>query len=132
MMLPETPAAPAGACSQGVLMAVAAHVPFLPEERLTIDVRHGPDEVVLVVGGALDVASAPLLARALAGVLREGLHPHVVLDLEGLGFMGAAGLGCIFRARRRLVGRGGGLAVLRPSGPIRRLLELCDLGGLLC
>jgi hypothetical protein len=66
MLLPETPAAPARARSQGVLMAVAAHLPFLPEERLTIDVRHGPDEVVLVVGGALDLASAPLLTRALA------------------------------------------------------------------
>ena len=112
-------------------MAVATDVSGLLDDRLTVDVCHGPDEVVLVVGGDLDLASAPQLSAALAGVLRRGLGARVVLDLGGVGFIDAAGLGCIVRAGNRLAGRGGALAVRRPSRRARRLFELCDLGELL-
>lgn len=108
-------------------MAVATDVSGPLEERLAIGVHHEPDEVVLVVGGDLDLASAPLLAAALAGVLRGGLVERVVLDLRGVGFMDATAVGCIARAARRLAGRGGALAVRAPSRPARRLLELCSL-----
>lgn len=113
-------------------MARVMDAPPLLEGRLGIDVRRGPEEVVLVVSGELDLATVPLLAAAMAGVLREGARPHVVLDLAGLDFMDAAGLGCITRTERRLSTRGGALVVRGPSPPARRLLELCDLDGLVC
>lgn len=112
-------------------MAVATDISGLSNGWVTIDMRHGPDEVMLVVDGDLDLASAPQLSAALAGVLRRGLGGRVVLDLAGVGFMDAAGLGCIVRAGHRLAGRGGALAVHRPSRSVSRLLELCDLGELL-
>lgn len=112
-------------------MAAATGVSGLFEERLTIGLRHGADEVVLVVGGTLDLASAPLLATVLAGVLRRRRCGRVVLDLGDVGFMDATGLGCIVRAGQSLAVGGGALAVRRPSRPARRLLELCDLGELL-
>ena len=112
-------------------MAVATDVSGLLDGRLTIGVWDWPDEMVLVVGGDLDLASAPLLVTALAGVLHRRQCARVVLDLEGVGFMDATGLGCIVRAWQSLAVRGGALAVRRPSRSVRRLLELCELGELL-
>jgi anti-anti-sigma factor len=111
-------------------MAVATEVPGVVDRRLTIGVRPGSGELVLVVAGDLDLASAPGLAAALAGQ-RGGPGTRVVLDLGGVGFMDASALGCILRAEHRLAGRGGALAVRRPSIAARRLLDLCDLGDLL-
>lgn len=113
-------------------MAVSTGVAGLLGERLSVGVRHEPDGVVLVVGGDLDLAGVPLLEAALGDALRQALGARVVLDLGGVGFIDAAGLGCIVRAGRRLTGRGGALAVRRPSRPARRLLELCGLEELLC
>lgn len=56
----------------------------------------------------------------------------MVLDLGDVGFMDASALGCILGAGQRLAGRGGALAVRRPSRAARRLLELCGLDELLC
>jgi len=93
-------------------------------------VRRQPGEVVLVVGGDLDLATAPLLATTLADVLGGESGPRVVLDLADLDFIDAVGLGHIIGARRRLSDRGGTLVVRQPSPPARRLLELCELGDL--
>jgi hypothetical protein len=65
MLLPETPAAPAGACSQGILMAPVTDVAPFTEERLENDVPR------LMSGGlllriALGTAGA-LCALAAAG-----------------------------------------------------------------
>ena len=113
-------------------MAVETEVSGVREGRLSIGLFAGPDEMVLVVDGELDMAGAPGLAAALARVPPGGLGPRVVLDLEGVEFMDAAGIGCLVRARHRLARRGGALVVRRPSRSARRLLELCELEHLLC
>jgi anti-anti-sigma factor len=112
-------------------MAVSVDVAGLLEEQVRIEVRHGPGEVLLAVAGELDLATIPLLETALADAIVGGIRPRLVLDLAGVDFMDASAVGCIVRAGRRLAARGGALVVLEPSRPARRLLELCDLGGLL-
>ena len=113
-------------------MAISVDVPGLLEERLRIDVRNEPGEVLVAVHGELDLATTPLLETALSEVLAAGIRPRVVLNLAGLGFMDASGIGCIERAGRRVAASGGALVVLEPSRPARRILELCDLGALVC
>ncbi|MDX6556569.1 MAG: hypothetical protein QOD86_2764 [Miltoncostaeaceae bacterium] len=113
-------------------MAISVDAPGLLEGRLRIDVRHGPGEVLLAVDGELDLGTAPELEAALAEVLASGIRPRVVLNLAGVGFLDASGIGCIQGAGRRAAASGGPLVVLEPSGPARRILELCDLGALGC
>jgi anti-sigma B factor antagonist len=113
-------------------MAISVDVPSLLEERLRVAVRHGPGEVLLSVDGELDLATTALLEATLADVLAGRIRPRVVLNLAGLGFMDASGIGCIERAGRRVAASGGALIVLEPSRPARRILELCDLGALVC
>ncbi|MDX6555658.1 MAG: hypothetical protein QOD86_1853 [Miltoncostaeaceae bacterium] len=96
-----------------------------------MDVHHTREAVVLTLEGELDLATTPMLKTALALLHAGGACPLVVLDLAGVGFMDGAGLRCITRAARRLSDRGVALAVTHPSRPVRRLLELCDPGGLL-
>jgi anti-anti-sigma factor len=105
--------------------------PLLLEARLRMDVHHTPEAVVLTLEGELDLATTPMLKTALALVHAGGTCPLVMLDLAGVGFMDGAGVGCITRAARRLGERGVALAVIHPSRPVRRLLELCDLGRLM-
>ena len=73
--------------------------------------------------GELDLASAPTLWSALAGLLRGG-HRAVVMDLSRLTFSDCAGLRPIRRALQQ------GTAVeLRDAVPaVRRVLELTGLG----
>ena len=104
---------------------------LLLEARLRMDVHHTPEAVVLTLEGELDLATTPMLKTALALLHAGGTCPLVMLDLAGVGFMDGAGVGCITRAARRLGERGVALAVIHPSRPVRRLLELCDLGRLM-
>src|SRR5688500_8221063 len=99
MWRPETPAAPTGACSHGVLMAPITDVaPRLLEARLRMDVHHTPEAVVLTLEGELDLATTPMLETALALLHAGGTCPLVMLDLADVGYMDGAGVGCITRA----------------------------------
>jgi len=81
-----------------------------------------PGGAVLAVVGELDVATAPVLASALAA--ESG---RLVLDLSGLTFCDAAGIGVMLRSRTRLRTAGGDLVLLAPPPLLRRLLTLLRL-----
>ena len=60
---------------------------------------------------------------------QEG-HDCVVIDLRGVTFMGAAGLGLLVRAGHRTTAAGQRLTVV--NGPqLQRLMDLTDLGEML-
>ena len=87
------------------------------QEHLRIEVRHEPDRAVLALAGELDMASAPLLERAMEdeGLASTGM---IVLDLQHLEFIDSTGLRIILAARRRCVEREQELAVTRGSQPV--------------
>jgi len=92
-------------------------------EQLRIDVRREPDRVVIVLGGELDMASAPLLQRAIEGAdLSE--NGMVVLDLQDLQFIDSTGLRVILAARKLCTERGQELAVTHSSQQVERLLSV--------
>ena len=70
------------------------------QDHLRIDVAHDDDRVVLSLDGELDMASAPLLQRAIEDVELAG-KPMVVLDLQRLEFIDSTGLRIILSARAR-------------------------------
>ena len=81
------------------------------------------DGVGLVVIGDLDMATAPDLARALAD-----RGPELNVDMSQCSFMDSSGISVVVEAKSGAVP---GLAIVRPSDAVRRVLTLCGLAALL-
>jgi len=90
--------------------------------RCTVATREVGEWTVVTVAGELEVASEPTLTSVLAET-----GPDVVLDLEDVTFIDAAGLGCLVRWTRFNRLRGGSLTVANPSRQVRRLMVLTRL-----
>jgi anti-anti-sigma factor len=87
------------------------------------------DRVRVELRGELDLATAEVVAERLRR-LRER-HDAVVLDLDGLAFIDAAGLRVILTAASDARNDGWAFTVTRGSAPVRRLFALLDLDGVL-
>jgi anti-sigma B factor antagonist len=82
------------------------------------------------LSGPLDLVSAPRLRTTLERLRHDGSR-HIVLDLAGLDFVGAIGLGVFVYADQALRAVGGTLVLLNPSRMMRRLLSLTELDAVL-
>jgi anti-sigma B factor antagonist len=81
---------------------------------------------VLVVDGELDIATAPRMIAALNEALADLASPLVV-DLTSVVFMDSTGLALLMNARRRVVRRGHGFAIVCPRGSLARVFEIADM-----
>ena len=102
----------------------------VPEELLSvtsspIDPR---GRVVVAVRGEVDAYTAPLLEACLDGQVARRKVRTVVVDLEQVSHLGAAGIAVLVRVRRRCLARGARL-VVRTGGQRRAALPL-ELAGL--
>src|SRR6476619_805298 len=86
-------------------------------------VRRRVDEVVLVlkVDGELDIKSTDSLRSALDAAEREG--NIVRIDAAGVSFVDSTALGVLLASAQRLSARGGPLALINVSPPVRRILD---------
>ena len=89
-------------------------------------VRSGTVGSWVDLSGELDLAGAPHLEQVLDQLCRDGV-PEVVLDLSGLDYLGAAGLGVFLDADSRLRAAGGRLILHRPGRLARRILAITGL-----
>jgi anti-sigma B factor antagonist len=96
------------------------------QDHLRIAVSEEDDRVVLSLDGELDMASAPLLQRAVENV-ELARRPLLVLDLERLEFIDSTGLRIILSARKRCQDRDQELAVTRGSQQVERLLSVTGM-----
>ena len=100
----------------------------LPELSCLASLDHG--EAVVAVTGELDMSTAPQLSRSLAGVLDQ--HPQrLTLELGGLEFIDSTGLTLLVRTSKQLKAHEGALQLAHPTPPVRRVLEIVGLDGLL-
>lgn len=81
---------------------------------------------VIWLDGEHDIATVPALADELARAISADAA-HLVIDLSGVKFMGAATIGELIRCRNRLCLESRTLTVRSPSRFARRLLDLCGL-----
>ena len=81
------------------------------------------DVVTLEFLGELDlgVATKPRSGSARAAAAAPQL---IVVNLQGLSFMGSTGLRCLLEAKLLADAAGARMAILNGSGPAHRLLEL--------
>lgn len=55
------------------------------------------------------------------------MESPLVVDLSDVVFMDSTGLALLMNARRRVLRRGQGFAIICPVGPISRLFEIADM-----
>jgi anti-sigma B factor antagonist len=84
----------------------------------------------ITVSGEFDVATAPCLATAVAGFQRAAAG-DIILRLDDVTFIDAAGLGAVVSARTSQVDRGVRLGVTGASTRVRRIFDRGDLADLL-
>ena len=90
---------------------------------LTLGVRPGDDNTVVVVSGEVDVCTEASLQQALLRIMREH-GPRRLLDVSGVSFMDCAGLRALLTIRRRAELRGGFMRLIAVSRAVRRIIEL--------
>jgi anti-anti-sigma factor len=92
---------------------------------LRVEAHTGRDEIVLVFSGEADVATAPLLTRALTDASENG-HARVTVDLGGLEFLDTYCLDIILDMWAKLRDRGADLVLRSPQPSIRRILDIAE------
>ena len=70
-------------------------------DPITTSVEHRDGVTVLAVGGEIDMLSAPMLERAIAGVLADD-PCALVIDLMEVEFLASAGLQILAATREKL------------------------------
>jgi anti-sigma B factor antagonist len=101
----------------------------MPEGEFSVSVEDPlPGSVVVAVDGEIDVATAPELERALAGVSAE---KRVVLDLSECGFIDSSGLRTLLGARSAAETAGGSLVLVVSDPGLLRVFEVVGLGDVL-
>ena len=91
-----------------------------------VTVQRDDGVATTVVSGELDLATAPSLSAAVAA---HGDARLLVLDLTAVTFLDSTGVRVLIEADRACAGSGSRLVVLVGDGPVRRVLELCELDG---
>jgi anti-anti-sigma factor len=94
--------------------------------QIDLDVPHAR----IAVNGELDLATVHLLREA-ADVLMSEMAHGITIDLGGLQFIDAAGLGEVVRLRMTLIAAGRRLILSRPSLRIRRTFAIGRLAELI-
>lgn len=90
--------------------------------------RHG--WTVVIARGQVDVATAPRLQQVLAEAqVDEGAR--VAVDVDGVEFVDAIGVGVLVAAHVRATLAGGAFALVGPTERLARLLDVTGLDGVL-
>jgi anti-anti-sigma factor len=99
----------------------------MPPRPLSLDVdRSDEDAPRLVVGGEIDLATAPALEEA-AGALLDELPRALVLDFGGVPFCDSSGVGVLVRLYNRTTVTGCRLTLRSPTKNVRVVLEMTSL-----
>ncbi|WP_127357335.1 STAS domain-containing protein [Actinacidiphila soli] len=103
----------------------------MPSEQtaaLFLSVRQQDGWSVADVAGELDMAAAPQLRDCLNQLFTSPGEPtQVIVDLSGVTFCDASGLGVLVGARLRAREEGALLRLVCPAGPVWRILRLTEL-----
>jgi anti-sigma B factor antagonist len=89
-----------------------------------------PLSATVVLDGEIDIATAPAIRRLLIAAISGG-DVHLAIDISGVTFIGAAGIGVLVAAANRAREAGGSLSLLAPSPQVQRLLDILHLDGIL-
>lgn len=96
-----------------------------PGQPLAIRVEVSSGLAMIVLGGELDLVTAPILGEQLVRILADG-PDRLVFDMAGIRFIDCAGALLVCGTGRHLP-PGQRPVIRRPSRPVRRLLHLTGM-----
>lgn len=111
--------------TQGSPVELSGQPAFPPPQFLLSAIEEG-DTHAIRIEGELDLFERPRLERALREA-EAGNAARILLDLEDLTFIDAAGLSTLVMAWRRSVAGGNRLRVTRSRGSVAAMLRLTAL-----
>ena len=91
------------------------------KDGLSIERGHDNGELVIHLGGEVDLATSPFLEEALSEVADNRV---LVLECSAITFLDSSGLRVVLRQATRLSLGGGSLRLRRPSTSVRQLLRV--------
>jgi anti-sigma B factor antagonist len=93
---------------------------------LIVEARQEPGHVLVTVAWEVDIATVPHLRERLAA-LAGGGRPLIIVDLDRVAFIDAAGLGVLAGAATRAALRGASLRAVCARHQVRRLFAITGL-----
>jgi anti-sigma B factor antagonist len=97
---------------------------------MTTTVVSNPPSATIALGGEIDISSCPAIRRCLMAAISGG-NVQLAVDMSGVTFIDAAGIGVLVAAANRARAAGGGLSLLAPSRQAHRLLDILHLDAIL-
>ena len=84
----------------------------------------------VVLDGEIDIATSPPIRRFLMAAISGG-NVHLAVDMSGVTFIDAGGIGVLVATANRARQAGGSVSLLAPSRQVRRLLDVLHLDAVL-
>jgi anti-sigma B factor antagonist len=97
---------------------------------MTTTVVPNRPSAAVVLDGEMDISTCPAIRRFLMAATSGG-NVHLAVDMSGVAFIDASGIGVLVAAANRARRAGGGLTLLAPSPQVRRLLDILHLDAVL-
>jgi anti-anti-sigma factor len=94
------------------------------QQTLVLTAETSAGVSIIKVEGDLDLSTVRAFDAQLERVLGS---LHLVVELEGCTFIDSSALRALVRAQKRVAETGGTLALVAPSQPARRVLEIATL-----
>lgn len=93
---------------------------------LTLATRIEGDATVVVVGGEIDVYTAPKLREQLIDLVGSGSY-HLVVDMESVEFLDSTGLGVLVGGLKRVRAHDGSLTLVCTQERILKIFRITGL-----
>ena len=93
---------------------------------LSLSTRTEGDATVVVVGGEIDVYTAPKLREQLIDLVSSGNY-HLVVDMEGVDFLDSTGLGVLVGGLKRVRAHDGSLRLVCSQERILKIFRITGL-----
>lgn len=90
-----------------------------------------PGRVVVVITGDLDIAGEPMMVEAVTVALAERQPANLEVDLSGVRFIDARGVGALITCARTAAEVGAGCRIVRASRPVYDVMRIVELDNLL-
>ncbi len=87
------------------------------------------DWKIIVLSGELDFRTSPKIKESAAHVLKEDML-KLAVDVGRVSALDSSGLALLSHFRRRVTTAGGQFVLLRVRGPVQRIMETAQLGGI--
>jgi anti-sigma B factor antagonist len=93
---------------------------------LSLEDRQEGDRTIVVVGGEIDVYTAPKLREKLIDLVSAG-HYHLVVDMEAVEFLDSTGLGVLVGGLKRVRAHEGSLRLVCTQERILKIFRITGL-----